>query len=345
MSEELKTNEVKLYREDIARIAGVSAQTVSYILNGTRNFSDKTVQKVMDVVNKTGYMPDAIAKGLVKKRTNIVAILIDNFSSPIYSEILDGFQQEAAENRYLVVVADLRNRREQLISDLVSMRVAGIYITLGMMETCVKILPKLEGNGIQVVFGNKVKTDDRSYVYVETDKCKIMEDIVRYLADRGHKDIVYLSGLDIKSDSDGRYQSFVSCIEKTFGTKAKVFENESPYATDLESGKRLAKKFIESGISADAIVATNDLMAIGVISELHASGIRVPDDISVMGIDNIDMAKYCIPALTTIGFDKKKYGRRAFQVLKNMIDGKSGDSLSETFDSEIFERQSVRKIL
>ena len=126
---------MKLYRKDIAKIAGVSAQTVSYVLNGSRNFSQETVEKVMDAVQKTGYKPDAIAKGLAKKHLNLVAILIDNFSNPVYSEIMDGFQQEAYKSGYVVVVADLKNRGENIIADLVSMRVAGIYITLGMMET------------------------------------------------------------------------------------------------------------------------------------------------------------------------------------------------------------------
>lgn len=199
---------MKLYRKDIAKIAGVSAQTVSYVLNGSRNFSQETVEKVMDAVQKTGYKPDAIAKGLAKKHLNIVAILIDNFSNPVYSEIMDGFQQEAYKSGYVVVVADLKNRGENIIADLVSMRVAGIYITLGMMETCVKLLAELENNDIKVVFGNKIENNGRQYVFVETDKRRIMHDAVQYLADCGHENIVYFSGLDIRSTSDERCMGF-----------------------------------------------------------------------------------------------------------------------------------------
>ena len=333
---------MKLYRKDIAKIAGVSEQTVSYILNGTRTFSEETKNKVLQAVKETGYKPDEIAKGLAKKHLNLVAILIDNFSNPIYSEILDGFQRAAYESGYVVIVADLRNRGEKIISDLIAMRVAGIYITLGILETCVRILPKLESSDIKVVFGNKFETEEQRYVYVETDKRKIMEDIVNFLVDCGHKKIVYLSGLDVHSRGDLRYQSFLDYTKKQLGSEGVVFQNVAPYATDMDAGKRLAKQFIESGESADAIVATNDLMAIGAISELTKEGIKVPDDISVMGIDNIDMAKYSVPALTTIGFDKKKYGRRIFYILKGMIEGKDGASFSETLDSEIYVRDSVK---
>lgn len=334
---------MKLYRKDIAKIAGVSAQTVSYVLNGSRNFSQETVDKVMDAVQRTGYKPDAIAKGLTKKHLNIVAILIDNFSNPVYSEIMDGFQQEAYKSGYVVVVADLKNRGENIIADLVSMRVAGIYITLGMMETCVKLFTELENNDIKVVFGNKIENNGRQYVFVETDKRRIMHDAVQYLADCGHENIVYFSGLDIHSTSDERCMGFQKAYRERFHKEGIILENAPPYTTDMESGQNIAKHFLQTGIRASAVITTNDLMAIGAIHTFLKAGMRVPEDISVMGIDNIDIARYSTPALTTVGFDKKAYGRKVFCLLKNMIEGADELSQSETFDAEIVERESVWK--
>ena len=239
---------MKLRRKDIAKIAGVSEQTVSYVLNGTRSFSEETKNKVLQAVKETGYKPDEIAKGLAKKYLNLVAILIDNFSNPIYSEILDGFQSAAYESGYVVVVADLRNRGEKIITDLIAMRVAGIYITLGILETCIKILPKLENGDIKVVFGNKFEAEGQSYVYVETDKQKIMEDIVHYLADCGHKEIVYFSGLDIHSRGDERYQSFLNCTKARFGKEGFVMRpGSAPY-----SPRRHAAGWRRSGVKAAA---------------------------------------------------------------------------------------------
>lgn len=334
---------MKITRKDVAKYAGVSEQTVSYVLNKSRKFSADVVSRVNNAVKELNYQPDMIAKSMSKKRTNTVALFAQDIENPIFPAIIHSFQEKASEFGYSVYIADIKGCKDinSLIASLISRRIDGIYISMFSDEDFMRIANHFKDCGIKVVLGNvDAEIDDIPSVTV--DFADGMRKIVEYLRDCGHEKIVYISGIDINQKNDVRYVSFVNEYEKLFQRKPIVVENDFPYATTVETGIRLAEKLLSDGEDFTAVVTTNDLMAYGVIDCLLQHGKRVPEDVSVIGIDDIMFSKYIMPPLTTLGYDNMKLGGNIFEVLRESIEGKS--SLSRKVQCYIVERDSVKNI-
>jgi len=335
---------MKITRKDVAKYAGVSEQTVSYVLNDSRKFSDEVVKKVREAIEVLHYKPDMIAKSMVTKKTHTVAILVRDMANPIFPAVVHGFQERASEFGYSVYISDIAGGVDvnSQISDLVSRRIDGVYLSLVSEDRMNEIVEKFVVNDIKVVLGNKDKNVNYDVSCVRTDFSAGMRKIVDYLFRQGHQEIVYVSGLNINADNDERYMSFVSAYKEIFGTEPYVIENDAPYTTTVEDGIRLTEKLLRERVSFSAIVATNDLMAYGVIDCLTLHGKRIPEDVSVVGIDDILYSKYINPPLTTLGYDYRQLGRESFDALKFKIDNNAdSDRLIDTY---IVERSTVKKI-
>lgn len=339
---------MKITRKDVAKYAGVSEQTVSYVLNDSRKFSDEVVKKVWEAIEVLHYKPDMIAKSMVTKKTYTVAILVRDMTNPIFPAVVHGFQERASESGYSVYISDIAGGMDvdSQISDLISRRIDGVYLSLVSESGMNEIVGRFLVNDIKVVLGNKDKNVAYDVPCVRTDFAAGMRKIVDYLFRHGHKDIVYVSGLNINADNDERYKSFVSAYRDVFGTMPCVIENDAPYTTTVEDGVKLAEKLLEQEIPCTAIVATNDLMAYGIIDCFTSHGKRIPEDVSVVGIDDILYSKYVNPPLTTLGYDYRQLGRESFDALKLKIDNAacSDASMDRLVETYIVERKTVKKV-
>lgn len=334
---------MKVTRKDVAKYAGVSEQTVSYVLNKSRKFSDDIVNRVNQAIKALNYQPDMIAKSMSQKHTKSVAVFIRDMGNPIFPEIIHGFQKKAFEKGYSVYIADTKGCQDVdfLITSLISRRIDGVYISMFSDNDFVRVANRFQENGIQVVIGNEeVRLCDVPSVTVDFENG--MKQIVRYLYDCGHEKIVYLSGIDTRQKNDCRYEAFCREYQALFGKEPFVIQNEEPYETTVESGKNLTEKLFEITDDFTAIVTTNDLMAYGVIDVLKRKKKRIPDDVSVIGIDDIMFSKYVNPALTTLGYNNQKFGEKTFKTLMKRIQGEVVSSSKE--DCYIVERSTVKKI-
>jgi DNA-binding LacI/PurR family transcriptional regulator len=334
---------MKVTRKDVAKYAGVSEQTVSYVLNNSRKFSDDVVKRVKKAIKDLNYQPDMIAKSMSQKQTKSVAIFIRDMGNPIFPAIIHGFQKKAFEKGYSVYIADTEGCQDVdfLIASLISRRVDGVYISMFSDNDFVRIVNVFQENGIKVVIGNEEsRLCDVPSVTVDFEDG--MKQIVRYLHDCGHEKIVYLSGIDTRQKNDNRYDVFCKEYRALFGREPVVIENEAPYATTVESGKQLVEKLFAVTDDFTAIVTTNDLMAYGVIDALKQKNKRIPEDISVIGIDDIMFSKYINPPLTTLGYNNQEFGAKTFKVLMKSIQGKDAVSIKES--CYIVERGTVKKI-
>lgn len=334
---------MRITRKEVAKYAGVSEQTVSYILNGSRKFSDDIVARVQNAIQVLHYKPDMIAKSMVTKRTNTVAFIVRDIANPIFPSLIHGFQERACEFGYSVYISDIAGRVdiESQIADLVSRRIDGVYLSL-MFEAEMKgIIDRFLANDIKVVVGNKNKKADVPCVRVDFNLG--MQMIVEYLSQMGHKDIVYLDGLDAETDDDERRTAFTDAYSALFGREPYIVKNSPPFTTNVEDGYNLTSELLSKKVPFTALVATNDLMAYGVIDCLRTNGYKVPQDVSVVGIDDILYSKYINPPLTTLGYDYRKMGWEIFDALKFTIDngGVYKDCLLKPF---IVERATVKKI-
>lgn len=334
---------MRVTRKDVSRLAGVSEQTVSYVLNNSRKFSKDVVDRVNKAIETLHYKPDMVAKSMVKKKTDTVAIIVRDMANPIFPAIIHGFQEQAAECGYSVYISDVAGSGdvEKQVNDLIARRIDGIYISLVSERNLNEIVSRFLGNNVKVVLGNKEETVKESLPVVEADMDGGMRKIVAYLKEKGHKDIVYLNGLNPERKSR-RFSAFVDEYYKEFGKKPSVINDDAPYSTTVEDGMRLTDKLLSEKVPFSAIIATNDLMAYGVIDKLKERGYRVPDDVSVVGIDDIMYSKYINPPLTTLGYDYKMLGKKIFRVLYSEI---CGERISETNEETyIVERNTVKDI-
>ena len=308
-------------RKDVAKYAGTSEQTVSYILNGTRKFSPEMVDKVKEAVKVLNYQPDMIARSMVKKRSKPLCIAVNDLSNPMFGEVIRGFEELATQYGYFVNVLDVHSNFLQHASAIIARRVEGVYVSLIPSKDTDLFVNSLADAGIKVILGNAMadKCNDK-VVFAEVDLYSGMRDVVDYLAAKNHEQIVYLSGLDVHSASDYRYRSFIERYQSLFGREPVVIENTPPYDTDVEDGYRLANRLFESGIPCTAMIATNDLRAFGAIKACKEHGLKVGRDIAVVGFDNIVFSDLVEPPLTTSGFDKRAYGRKLFELLNRYIE-------------------------
>ncbi|XFA98599.1 LacI family DNA-binding transcriptional regulator [Candidatus Izemoplasma sp. B36] len=333
----------KITRKDVAKKAGVSEQTVSYVINGTRRFSRDVEKRVKKAVKDLNYEPNAAAKNLVTNKSYNLCVIVHDITNPIFNEIMLGFQEAAIKKNYIVTVAEGRKDINKYVNNLISRNFEGVFIYVLSSYKDFGFMERFLRSGVKLVLGSKIDYDFISHnsASVGLDYYKGMHRIVNHLVEKGHEKIVYLSGLDIKQKFDKRYQGFVDAYKEVFH-KMPVVITDNSNETSVESGKKLAQKLLDSKEDFTAVVTTNDLMAYGVLEVMKANNINIPNDVSLVGIDDLLYSRYTSPKLTTLGFNKIQYGEKAFYNLYNQIQNHNlNDELCNTF---IVSRESVSTV-
>lgn len=334
---------LKITRKDIARLAGTSEQTVSYILNGTRRFSPEMEQKVLDIVEKYNYQPDVLAKGLITKKTRSLCVAIDDITNPVIGEIIKSFNSGAMDAKYFSSIIELNKDFASTVSSLIARRIEGLFITLAPTVANEPLLKPLIKAGIKIVLGNKTGDAelDGQVAFVRTDLYGGMCKVVSYLAEKGRKNPVYLSGLSLKDKRDLRYGGFTDSCKKYLGIDGVALENDYPYHTNIEDGYRLAEQLFTSQREFDAVITTNDLMAYGVMECSKKYHKRVGEDFALVGFDNLTYSQWMSPSLTSIGFDVGAYGRAVLDSMLSYIDtGEKPDDV--VVPCTLYERDSSK---
>lgn len=334
---------MKVTRADVAKLAGVSTATVSYVLNNSRNMSEKTRKLVLEAVEQLNYKPDMIARSMTTKETKQLSIMVNDISNPFYGEIIVGFETAAIEHGYFVNVCTGYKDINNYLDNYVARRIDGVFVVTVPNKFNLNKLYNLTENGIKVIVSGNTQVDLKKVSSIENDYVSAMKNAVEYLHEMGHERIAYISGLGRQHLFDSRIEGYLLSFKQQGGNLAEelLIENEEPYATGIEDGYRLAKRLIESKRKFSAVICTNDLMAMGAISAFEDAGIKVPEDVSVIGFDDILFSKTWRPALTTMAVEKYELGRKAFELLyHNMKTGTTGYYQNQL---ELKKRKSVAK--
>lgn len=326
--------------KDVAECAEVSIATVSRIINGKdKGFSEATKQRVREVIKNMNYSPNDVARSLVMKKTYILGVVVPDVSSPFFSEVIRGIEETASELGYSILLCnsnDDAKREEKYIHLLKEKGIDGIIYA--QVNTAIeKEIQQLE---VPIVFLDKAM-DKYEYSWICDDGEYGMYRMVRYLIEKGHREIVYFSG----------NKGWANEPERRNGYRKALLEHGIPFepdrifwgSFDFESGHQNVKRLLESKQNFSAIACANDLIAIGAISGLAKRGIKVPSEVSVTGYDDIQMAAYCVPALTTMAQETYDMGKRAVEILIQNISNKVTKGSSEQVRSVLVERDSVRE--
>jgi DNA-binding LacI/PurR family transcriptional regulator len=314
-------------RADVAKLAGVSTATVSYVLNNKGNISEETRKKVLEAVSALSYKPDMIARSMAANETKQLGIVLENLSNPFYGDIVHGFENAANEKGYFVNICTGYNKLDEYFDNFISRRLDGVFVAAIPHHFQMENLYQLVEKGVKVIVSGNTEANLKKVSSIENDCFEGVTASMSHLYELGHRHIAYISGISRHHKFDVRIAGYLKAVEKfTLGLgDSLLFDGAPPYTTDITDGCRLTEKLIESGKHFSAIVCLNDLMAIGAIKTCQQHGLKVPEDISVVGFDDIPFASVWTPAITTLSFQKQLFGAKAFELLhSNIKNGNTG---------------------
>ena len=283
--------------------------------------SDKTKKLVYDAVEQLNYKPDMIARSMTKNETKQLSLMINDITNPFYSEIVMGFEAAAIEKGYFVNVCTGYKDINNYLDNYIARRIDGVFIVAMPYKFDMQKLYSLVDHGVKVVVSGNVEADLQKVSSIENDYVAAMQEAVKHLYDLGHRKIAYLSGLGTQHKSDHKIEGYLQAMEQMGLCCGKdlLFAGKPPYTTKVEDGYAMTRQLLESGKDFTAVICQNDLMAMGAIAALEDSGRKVPQDISVMGFDDILFAQAWRPAVTTMAVSKHEFGNKAFELLYNNI--------------------------
>ncbi|MFK4637575.1 DNA-binding LacI/PurR family transcriptional regulator [Paenarthrobacter histidinolovorans] len=304
--------------EDVARVAGVSHQTVSRVLNNHPNVSSKTRERVEQAITELGYRRNTAARSLVTRRSQTIGVLGSELAQYGPSHTLLGVQQAARDAGYFVSVAGLREVTPETIKDAVAhfmdQGVDGIVVTVPHPGTF-DVLRDITAQVPLVAVGS---IGDEHLSGATVDQRQGAQLAVQHLLDLGHKKIGHLSGPVDWIDAAARIEGWEDALTQAGLEPGTLIEGDWSAECGYREGLKLA-----ADRSMTAIFVANDQMALGVLRAFNEAGVKVPDDISVVGFDDQPESAYFIPPLTTVAQDFEELGQRCIDLLLDRIEGEA----------------------
>ena len=296
----------------VAKKAGVSTATVSRVLNDLKVVKNSTRARVLRAAEELKYHPNLHARSLARGKSRTLGILVSNMENPFFFDIFRALESAAHSRGYEVVVANTDYRSEQLVSSarlMIGWRVAGLAAIVSEMDA--DLMQVLTDTRIPIVFYD-VGTPRKNITNVRVDYRKGMKKVVEYLYSLGHARMAFVGHHSTLEPINERRKTFLESVAHC----SPSAETHIVAGTDgLEGGRRAARELLSSGFHPTSIICVNDFMAVGVLRELRDQGVRVPEDISVTGFDNIKLAEFCSPALTTAHIPREHIGQIIFENL------------------------------
>lgn len=299
--------------KEIAAIAKVSVATVSRALQRPELVSEETRQRIHEVVKRLGYTPNALARNLRTARTRLIIALLPDIANPFFSEVIRGIEQVAHENGYSVLLGETQSSlvREQAYADMVAARQADGIITMSHRVPAISIDGRLPVvNACEYVKDKKI-----SSVYI--DNVAAAGAAVDYLVALGHRDIAFIAGPSSSPICVDREQGYQLALQRAKISASSALTVVGDFS--IEAGERAIDLLLSQRQSFSAVFCSNDEMAIGAMRALISHGLRVPEDVSVVGFDDIRFARYTSPPLTTVAQPKNALGREAMTMLIELL--------------------------
>jgi LacI family transcriptional regulator len=314
-----KTSESKRQDiRDVAKYARVSIATVSRTMNHVPTVDKNLAKRVWKAIEELNYFPNTQARALVSGRSRLFGLLIPEITNPFFPELIQGFEDFAIENNYEILIGSTNNdprRMETCIRRMIERNVEGVAVmTFGLEEP---LLDTLASRKIPMVFVDAAPpSEDTSTLTV--DYYAGINQGVQHLARNGHRKLAFISGPLQQRSSILRKSAFLRSIDEMGLRPGEKWLIEATHT--LEGGMQAMESILQSGELPTAVMCSNDMTAIGALRILTKAGLRVPEDISLIGFDDIQLAEYVYPPLTTVRMSRNDLARAAFAALRSHVE-------------------------
>ena len=284
---------------EVAQRAGVSTATVSRALSEPNRVARETRERVMEAVEALSYTPHAVARDLRSRRTMTILMIVPRLGNPFCAEMTRAVHLRFAREGYGLIIGDLgygasdyEERRRRLVDLAWSGRIDGIVSMLGPMPS--NDPRKLHEAPVPLI-GLSADAGDPRWPTIKVDDAAAVRKAVRVLVEKGHRSLAYVGGEPTNAIQTVREKSFFEAVA-AFGVRGQSVQGDF----DLKSGEEAGRRFIASGVDATGVLACSDEAALGFIYALRTSDRRVPEDVSVIGFDGIDITQYVYPSVATM---------------------------------------------
>lgn len=326
--------------KDIAAQAGVSVMTVSKVMRDAPDISAATKVRVRALAEQMGYTPDSVAQGLRNKTTKLLGLVISAVTNPVFARVVMAIEEQAHQLGYDVILAQSLNQSEReqaVIRRMLSRRVDGLFITpVYRLEQTAPIYDELLKRGTPTVLLGHRAPFCSSFVNVETDDVTASFDATRHLLELGHKRIAFFAGPNAAPSSQERLEGYRRALREA---GIELDERLIFHAGGtIEEGEKAALQLLQEAPGATAVQAVNDLVAIGAANVFLGQGLKIPDDLSLVGFGNVLISEHFRVPLTTIRQPKLRLGTAAMDSMMKLLGGTRPST--KRLSGEIVIRQS-----
>ena len=335
---------------EIARRCGVGVSTVSRAINDHSDINPETKKRILEVIKESGYVPNNSARNLKRTDAKCIAVLVKGITNPFFTPMIQIAEEETEARKYALVLRHVEAYEDEVEVALElekEKRLRGIVFMGGSSKHSSQKVKQLNVPVVFATIGSDIseKLSKKEYSTISVDDFNESKKMVEYLIGLGHRKIAILSeGNDKPSIVKLRLEGYIEALKEN---GIEVNENLIRYVDQriysMENGYETTKALIESGEKFTALYCISDVLAVGALRAFADAGIRVPEDVSVAGFDGQDMARFCIPRLTTLKQPMEDISRETMKLIFDIIDGESGHK-HITFPGVLIEGESTAKI-
>lgn len=331
-------NGKKITMRDIARIAGVSTTIVSRALRNKPGVSESKRKEIMEIAKRLKFYPNHIAKSLKTRKTETIGLLLNNFD-PLYASLAELIEMEAKKKKYTLIFSLYKNLIDfqKNLENFFSKRVDGIIFGPIFYKNQFELFSFLKRENFPfVIFGN-IEFLDCDFVTIEREKK--VEEIIDYLVKKGKRKFAYLGCPSIELTFPGKLKGFENALRKHGIAPLEIVV--APFLVNMKEGYQEMRNLFEENKIPDALFCHNDLIAIGAIKAIKGKKFKIPQDVAVVGFDNIPESEFTDPSLTTIEQPLEKIAGELIRLLFERIENPEKDYEKVVLEPELILREST----
>jgi DNA-binding LacI/PurR family transcriptional regulator len=326
--------------KDIAERVGVSITTVSHALNGTRPVAPETQRKIKEVIRELGFYKNVHARRLVRGRSDFLGLIVSDIGNPFFPEVIKSFESAALENGFDLLLCNTNyepRRTESAVRKMIENKVRGVAVMTSEFEP--DLAENLVASHVPVVFLDVGPVQSLTS-NIRVDYSQGIFEAIGHLCELGHTEIAFIAGPQNLRSAVTRRRAFLDALEKIGLPSHRTLEGNHK----VDGGTTAVRALLREHPLPTAILSSNDLTAIGAMRALHEAGVKVPEDVSVVGFDDIDFAQMAHPPLTTVSLPRDRLGSLAFHALHKLFGHKGAHGAEFVIETHLVKRESTAPV-